>query len=184
MTNLFIDATKTIGLAKMSTQGQLTMPKAIRDQLELEPSDQVVFMLDDRGEVVVKKIKEAHAMYNAKFQSQKHEEAFKSVLETTRFKSEYSYDDKFYQSMVYLLTSDFLEPIFRRRLAKEEDGLFIIDHKAPIDVLSSTEKFMTSYALGLYFTGVPHEYKFSSWFWELNRSNQELMMESLGFLKH
>ena len=33
--------------AKMTSKGQITVPKAVRDSLELEPGDQVLFRLED-----------------------------------------------------------------------------------------------------------------------------------------
>lgn len=40
--------------ATMTTKGQITIPKAIRDQLNLEPGDRVDFILEGEGLVVMK----------------------------------------------------------------------------------------------------------------------------------
>ena len=38
-------------IATISTKGQLTIPKAIRDHLSLHPGDKVMFFLEERGSV-------------------------------------------------------------------------------------------------------------------------------------
>ena len=35
----------------LTEQGQLTLPKSIREQLHLHPGDEVAFLLDDTGKV-------------------------------------------------------------------------------------------------------------------------------------
>jgi antitoxin PrlF len=40
----------------ITVKGQVTIPKRVRDALGLKPGDQVDFVLDDRGEVVVKRM--------------------------------------------------------------------------------------------------------------------------------
>ncbi len=35
--------------ATMTSKGQLTVPKAIRDKLRLKPGDRIEFLLDDNG---------------------------------------------------------------------------------------------------------------------------------------
>jgi len=42
-------------LAKITSKGQLTIPKEIRDHLQLEPGDQVVFVLRE-GEVLLRPV--------------------------------------------------------------------------------------------------------------------------------
>lgn len=39
--------------AKITSKGQITLPKEIRDHLKVESGDNVVFFLNNRGEVVV-----------------------------------------------------------------------------------------------------------------------------------
>jgi antitoxin PrlF len=43
-----------IPIAKITSKGQLTVPKEIRDQLKLEPGTQVKFILDEKGGVTLK----------------------------------------------------------------------------------------------------------------------------------
>lgn len=42
----------------VTVKGQVTIPKKVRDALGLKPGDQVAFVVDDRGEVVVKRAAE------------------------------------------------------------------------------------------------------------------------------
>lgn len=39
----------------LTSKGQVTIPKAVRDQLDLKPGSKVEFRLNDAGEVVVRK---------------------------------------------------------------------------------------------------------------------------------
>lgn len=39
----------------LTSKGQVTIPKAVRDQLNLKPGNKVEFRLNDAGEVVVRK---------------------------------------------------------------------------------------------------------------------------------
>jgi len=39
--------------AKITSKGQITLPKEIRDHLKVESGDNVIFFLNNRGEVVV-----------------------------------------------------------------------------------------------------------------------------------
>lgn len=39
--------------ATVTSKGQITIPKPIREALELEPGDRVAFRLDDEGRVVI-----------------------------------------------------------------------------------------------------------------------------------
>jgi antitoxin PrlF len=39
--------------AKITSKGQITLPKEIRDHLKVESGDNVVFFLNNRGEMVV-----------------------------------------------------------------------------------------------------------------------------------
>jgi AbrB family looped-hinge helix DNA binding protein len=41
--------------SKLTVKGQVTIPKRIRDALGLQPGEGVSFVLDDRGEVVVRR---------------------------------------------------------------------------------------------------------------------------------
>lgn len=40
--------------AKMTSKGQITVPKAVRERLELEPGDQVLFRLQDDRAVLAR----------------------------------------------------------------------------------------------------------------------------------
>ena len=40
--------------AKMTSKGQITVPKAVRERLELEPGDQVLFRLQDNQAVLAR----------------------------------------------------------------------------------------------------------------------------------
>lgn len=40
--------------AKMTSKGQITVPKVVRDRLELEPGDQVLFRLQDDQAVLAR----------------------------------------------------------------------------------------------------------------------------------
>jgi AbrB family looped-hinge helix DNA binding protein len=42
--------------AKMTSKGQLTIPKAVRDSLRLHPGDRVAFVVHDHGEATIKPV--------------------------------------------------------------------------------------------------------------------------------
>jgi AbrB family looped-hinge helix DNA binding protein len=46
---------KFIGSAKISTQGQIVLPKDLREQLELEAGDHLIFLQDKEGKIYVTK---------------------------------------------------------------------------------------------------------------------------------
>lgn len=117
------------------------------------------------------------------FNSLEHEQAFQNVLEVTNARSEYFADDKFYQSMIYILTSDFLRNKFDY-ITNDTDEIFEIDYSMSNVNLSSTERFMMSYALKMYFSATQHDYDFAYWFYQLNKENQEVMLNSLKFIQH
>ena len=48
----------------VTVKGQVTIPKKVRDALGLKPGDQVAFVVDDRGEVLVKRAGEAGAEHS------------------------------------------------------------------------------------------------------------------------
>ena len=48
-----------MNLAKVSTNGQITVPVEIRHLLKVESGDKIVFMLNDMGEVIVRKLSKA-----------------------------------------------------------------------------------------------------------------------------
>ena len=122
-------------------------------------------------------------MFRLEFVSQEHEQAFENVLDVTNARSDYFSDDKFYMSMIYILTCDFIRPLFDR-ITYDTDELFEIDYNADISVFSSTEKFMITYALKLYFSSVENDYDFAYWFYQLSNENQQVMLNSLKFLQH
>lgn len=41
--------------AKLTSKGQVTIPKAIRDRLGVKPGDRVQFFVDDRGRAVMER---------------------------------------------------------------------------------------------------------------------------------
>ncbi len=41
---------------KITTKGQVTIPKAVRDMLRVEPGGEVEFTVNDRNEVVVQRV--------------------------------------------------------------------------------------------------------------------------------
>ena len=42
--------------ATLTTKGQITIPKAIREQLELKTGDRVDFIIRDSGEAVIRRV--------------------------------------------------------------------------------------------------------------------------------
>ena len=48
--------------ATITSKGQVTVPKAIRDRLHLKPGDKVDFVLDDSGELRVTPLKSSVTM--------------------------------------------------------------------------------------------------------------------------
>jgi len=59
-----------MSLAKLTSKGQITLPKQIRDHLELHPGDKVEFIIDPKGRVLVSpktiSLKQAFGMVKAK----------------------------------------------------------------------------------------------------------------------
>lgn len=42
--------------ATVTTKGQVTIPKAVRDQLELKEGDRIDFIVNDAGEAVIRRV--------------------------------------------------------------------------------------------------------------------------------
>ena len=42
--------------ATLTTKGQVTIPKAVREQLHLEAGDQIDFIVNDSGEAVIRRV--------------------------------------------------------------------------------------------------------------------------------
>lgn len=42
--------------ATLTTKGQVTIPKAVRDQLDLKAGDRVDFIVNDAGEAVIRRV--------------------------------------------------------------------------------------------------------------------------------
>ena len=42
--------------ATLTSKGQITLPKAVRERLRVDTGDQVDFIINDRGEVVVRSV--------------------------------------------------------------------------------------------------------------------------------
>lgn len=59
-----------MSLAKLTSKGQITLPKPIRDYLELHSGDKVEFVIDDKGRVILHSktidIKDAFGMIKTK----------------------------------------------------------------------------------------------------------------------
>ncbi len=59
-----------MSLAKLTSKGQITLPKAIRDYLELHSGDKVEFIIDTQGRVIMHSktidIKDAFGMIKSK----------------------------------------------------------------------------------------------------------------------
>jgi antitoxin PrlF len=70
-----------MNLAKISTNGQVTIPVEIRRKLKLKSGDKILFLERDNGEIVL-----SNASLSALLRAQ---EAFQNVAETTDLKNEY-----------------------------------------------------------------------------------------------
>jgi antitoxin PrlF len=70
-----------MNLAKISTNGQVTIPVEIRRKLKLKTGDKILFLERDNGDIVL-----SNASLSALLRAQ---EAFQNVAETTDLKSEY-----------------------------------------------------------------------------------------------
>jgi len=82
-----------MSLAKLTSKGQITLPKPIRDHLELHTGDKVEFIIDDEGRVIVTPktidIKEAFGMIKSK-KSVSIDAMNKSI--TKKIKKKYKHD--------------------------------------------------------------------------------------------
>ena len=45
----------TLSVGQLTTKFQVTVPKAVREQLDIKDRDKVAFVLNDRGEIVIQK---------------------------------------------------------------------------------------------------------------------------------
>ena len=70
-----------MNLAKISTNGQVTIPIEIRQKLKLKAGDKILFLERENGEIVV-----SNASLSAFFRAQKE---FQNVAETTDLNNEY-----------------------------------------------------------------------------------------------
>ena len=118
------------------------------------------------------------------FQSKSHEGRFEIRMEW--FEETYGaiQRDKFFNAMFYLVNSDFLNAKFEQLIDEdsEERSFIDVDKLKSID-MSSTQKFMMTFALSFYFN-VECDYNFAYWFYQLDRDNQDLIMNALSILKH
>ncbi|MBI3659507.1 AbrB/MazE/SpoVT family DNA-binding domain-containing protein [Candidatus Acetothermia bacterium] len=64
--------------SKLTSKGQMTLPKEIRDYLDLQPGDRVVFIRKD-GEVVIQGVKETLLDLRGSVKARQHAEDFNSV---------------------------------------------------------------------------------------------------------
>jgi len=70
-----------MNLAKISPNGQVTIPIEIRRKLNLKTGDKILFLESDNGEIVL-----SNASLSALFRAQ---QAFQNVAETSDLKNEY-----------------------------------------------------------------------------------------------
>lgn len=70
-----------MNLAKISTNGQITIPIEIRRKLKLKSGDKILFIERNNGEIVL-----SNASLSALFQAQ---DAFQNVAEAADLKEEY-----------------------------------------------------------------------------------------------
>lgn len=45
-----------MGQATLTTKGQVTIPKAVREQLDLKAGDRIDFIVNDSGEAVIRRV--------------------------------------------------------------------------------------------------------------------------------
>ena len=45
----------TLSVGQLTTKFQVTVPKVVREQLDIKDRDKVAFVLNDRGEIVIQK---------------------------------------------------------------------------------------------------------------------------------
>lgn len=53
MSNLKINS--TLAVSKLTTKCQATIPKAVRDRLGVVADDQIAFVVDEKGQIVLEK---------------------------------------------------------------------------------------------------------------------------------
>lgn len=51
---MILTGSKDMATATLSSKGQITLPKVVRERLRVDTGDQVDFVLNDRGDVVVR----------------------------------------------------------------------------------------------------------------------------------
>lgn len=65
-----IAPTQPLGKSTLSSKGQVTLPKEVRERLGLKPSDMVVFTEDEQGRIVLttalRQLDELHGMFRHK----------------------------------------------------------------------------------------------------------------------
>lgn len=54
---------KLIGTAKVSSQGQVTLPKVVRNNLKVNNGELVIFTINDNGEIKIKNAIELELSY-------------------------------------------------------------------------------------------------------------------------
>ena len=71
----------TVGTSKLSSKGQITIPKSIRDRLNLVAGDELIIIGLENGEIIIRKptledhVKEAEEAYQHR-KTVSHEELF------------------------------------------------------------------------------------------------------------
>ena len=45
----------TLSVGQLTTKFQVTVPKVVREQLDIKDRDKIAFVLNDRGEIVIQK---------------------------------------------------------------------------------------------------------------------------------
>lgn len=46
----------TLSVSQLTTKFQVTVPKTVREKLDIEERDKIAFVLNDRGEIVIQKV--------------------------------------------------------------------------------------------------------------------------------
>ena len=46
----------TLSVGQLTTKFQVTVPKTVREQLDIKDRDKIAFVLNDRGEIVIQKV--------------------------------------------------------------------------------------------------------------------------------
>lgn len=50
-----MEANRTVAVSKLTTKCQATIPKSVREVLKLSADDQIAFVVNEKGEIVLQK---------------------------------------------------------------------------------------------------------------------------------